>query len=230
MRTSLITKRTCPTTRLHSSGAWGGSLRRSGTSPATRGGGGGGGGAHLRRTVSGVQRRQESFGLVPHEAGSFRHTVPAAWLANARVVPRQGRPRGRQPQEFQVYLHLLQPRHEQKALHGLHPPARAHEFACFVFKGQSFYWHSHEGYNTIVADNDRGRQRLSTAWPFAQPHDLRGTTPAPPAASSTVSLPPRTSQGEHQALWGGPPFSTSPTSTTGCSATNCTTTRARRCA
>ena len=29
-----------------------------------------------------------------------------------------------------------------------------HEFACFVFKGQSFYWHSHEGYNTIMADND----------------------------------------------------------------------------
>jgi len=29
-----------------------------------------------------------------------------------------------------------------------------HEFACFALKGQSFYWHSHDGYNTIVADND----------------------------------------------------------------------------
>jgi hypothetical protein len=29
-----------------------------------------------------------------------------------------------------------------------------HEFAHFALKGQSFYWHSHDGYNTIVADND----------------------------------------------------------------------------
>ena len=28
-----------------------------------------------------------------------------------------------------------------------------HEFACFVLKGQSFYWHAHDGYNTIVSDH-----------------------------------------------------------------------------
>ena len=28
-----------------------------------------------------------------------------------------------------------------------------HEFACFVLKGQNFYWHTHEGYNTIVSDH-----------------------------------------------------------------------------
>lgn len=29
-----------------------------------------------------------------------------------------------------------------------------HEFACFELKGQTFYWHSYDGYNTIVSEND----------------------------------------------------------------------------
>ena len=28
-----------------------------------------------------------------------------------------------------------------------------HEFACFVLKGQNFYWHTHQGYNTIMSDH-----------------------------------------------------------------------------
>lgn len=28
-----------------------------------------------------------------------------------------------------------------------------HEFACFVLKDQNFYWHSHDGYSTIVSDH-----------------------------------------------------------------------------
>ena len=222
LRSSLITKRTCPTTP------------RWRTAPA-RGVGLCGevvrvrrlGGAHPFGRAN-CFRRAAATGVVwtgAPRAVRFGHPCPPR-LARQRsrwVVPRQVRPRGRQPQEFQVYLHLLQPRHEQKALHGLDPPARAPRVCGLWSRATSFYWHSHEDTTRSWPTSDRGRQRLCPLRGHSRGrHDLRAVRRAqserhhPP-----VSLPP--ARVCSSSALGRTPIQTSPTSTTGCSATNCTT-------